>query len=63
MMMVVNTFLICVCVCVCVCVCFEYYMAIFLVMPGKPSFRRLDSMSAYGIERALVEVRRRSASQ
>ena len=32
MMMVVNAFL---------CL-FEYYMAIFLVIPGKPSFRRLD---------------------
>ena len=36
---------------------FEYCIAIFLVMPGKPSLRCLDSMSAYGIGRALLEKR------
>ena len=34
---------------------FEYCTVISLVMPGKPSFRRLDSLSAFGIERALLE--------
>ena len=33
MMMAVNTFFRCL---------FEYFIVIFLVMPGKPSFRRLD---------------------
>ena len=42
---------------------FEYCKAIFLVMPGKPSFRRLDLMSVHGIGRALLEKKCQDASQ
>ena len=53
MMMVVHTFFLCL---------FEYCMMIFLVVPGKSSFRHFDSVSAYGIGRALLEKRRRGAN-
>ena len=37
---------------------FENCIAIFLVIPGKPSSRHLDSMSTYSIGRTLEETSR-----